>query len=159
MQANYAALTAPPGGGYKRSVHPSEPRGSFVMADLDARGDLQLRADYRYDALTQIPVAPELIGDLSGLLWRSPEEFEQPNLAGIPGLTFRWRASSPSAGIATVRFEDRLVSLSLLVCGQSLDQDALTLQAFQTHLLRELHDTGIEPSFDLLSLHDRPLAA
>jgi len=129
------------------------------MADLDARGDLQLRAEYHYDALTQISGAAELIGELSGLLWRSPEAFEHAKLAEIPGLTFRWRASAPSAGIATVRANEQLVSLSLLVSGQLPEQDASTLRAFQTHLLRELHDTGIEPSFDLLSLEDRPLAA
>src|SRR3954464_15880399 len=112
------------------------------MADLDARGDLQLRAEYHYDALPQIPGAAELIGDLSGELWRSPEAFEHANLAEIPGLTFRWRASAPSAGIATVRADDRLVSLSLLVSGQSPEQDISTLRAFQNHLLRELHDTG-----------------
>ena len=135
------------------------PRGSFVMADLDVRGDLQLKADYHYDALTQIPGAVDLIGQLSGLLWRSPEEFEQPSFAGVPQLTFRWRASAASAGIAVLRWNDRLVSLSLLVSGQLPEQDLLTLQAFQTHLLRELHDTGIEPSFDLMGLHERPLAA
>jgi hypothetical protein len=129
------------------------------MADLDARGDLQLRAEYQYDALTQIPGAAELIGELSGLLWRSPDQFEQANLADIAGLSFRWRSSAASAGIATVRSDGQLVSVSLLVCGQLPEQDVSTLRAFQTHLLRELHDTGIEPSFDLLSLEDRPLAA
>jgi hypothetical protein len=33
------------------------------------------------------------------------------------------------------------------------------LQAFQQHLLRELHDTGIEPAFGLLELKQRPLVA
>jgi hypothetical protein len=135
------------------------PSGTFVMADLDVRGDLKLRAEYQYDALLQIPGAADLIGQLSGALWQSPDAFEVPLNQDDAPFTFRWRSSSESAGIATLRAGGLLVSLSLLVCGQSAEQDHLTLQAFHSHLLRELHDTGVEPSFDLLELKDRPLAA
>jgi hypothetical protein len=39
------------------------------------------------------------------------------------------------------------------------ETDRLTLDVFQKHLLRELHDTGYEPSFALMDLKDRPLVA
>jgi hypothetical protein len=52
-----------------------------------------------------------------------------------------------------------LISLTLICSGLSDDQDRITLQAFQTHLLRELHDTGFEPAFALMQLEERPLAA
>jgi hypothetical protein len=129
------------------------------MADLDVRGDLKLSAEYRYELLLQIPGAAELIGQLAGALWKSPEEFEEPLSQGAGDFKFRWRASAETAGIATLRAGEDLISISLLVCGRSAEQDHLTLQAFQTHLLRELHDTGVEPSFDLMELKQRPLAA
>ncbi len=129
------------------------------MADLDVRGDLKLSAEYRYELLQQIPDAAELIGQLAGALWKSPEEFEERLTHETGELLFRWRASAETAGIATLRSGEDLISISLLVCGRSADQDHLTLQAFQTHLLRELHDTGVEPSFDLMELEQRPLAA
>lgn len=151
------SLTAPAPPHYKPFVRQAP--GTFFVADLDARGDLQLKAEYRYAALEQIPGAAELIGRLAGLVWRSPDAFEEPLLPGESDLTCRWRASSPSAGIATLRSDGRLLSLSLLACGLAAEQDALTLRAFQSHLLRELHDTGVEPSFDLLGLHERPLVA
>lgn len=135
------------------------PAGTFAMADLDLRGDLKLAAEYRYDALLQIPDSPDMIGQLSGALWRSPESFEEHLRADSRYLGFRWRGIGESGGIATLRLEEQLISISLLVCGKSVDQDHLILQAFQTHLLRELHDTGVEPSFALMDLTDRPLAA
>ncbi len=51
------------------------------------------------------------------------------------------------------------MTLSLLACGLDMQGDAITLQSFQAHLLHELHDSGIEPAFDLLSLNERPLIA
>jgi hypothetical protein len=150
-------LTQPHLRGYNALVQ--LPHGTFAMADLDVRGDLKLSAEYRYELLLQIPGAAELIGQLSGALWKSPDEFEERLGYDEGNLIFRWRASAMSAGIATLRSTDNLVSISLLVCGRSAEQDHLTLQAFQTHLLRELHDTGVEPSFDLMGLAQRPLAA
>jgi hypothetical protein len=49
--------------------------------------------------------------------------------------------------------------VSLVVSGINKEADRMTLEIFQTHLLRELHDTGVEPSFALLELEDRPLVA
>lgn len=133
--------------------------GTFLVADLNACGELQSKGEYRYDLLEQIPGAPDLIGHLSGLLWQSPEEFEGPLTEHGSRLTFRWRSSSPTAGIATLRSDGELVSVSLLCSGIELEQDKVTLFALQQHLLRELHDTGYEPAFELMDLHERPLAA
>lgn len=142
---------------------PGPGRRSFVVADLNARGELELQADYLYEHLEQIPGAADLIGHFSGCLWRSPAEFESPLPAGRTHLTFRWRASSTTAGLATLRCRGELTSLSLLACGVHAETDALTFQAMQQHLLRELHDTGFEPAFDLLHLqrqaNHQPLSA
>ncbi|HSU67401.1 MAG TPA: hypothetical protein VLJ39_11050 [Tepidisphaeraceae bacterium] len=135
------------------------PRGTFLVADLSAGGELRVKSEYRYDLLEQIPGAAELIGRLSGLLWRSPEEFEEPLTGPRSRLQFRWRSSSETSGIATLRCEGELISVTLLCSGLSEDQDRLTLEAFQTHLLRELRDTGFEPAFGLMDLPERPLAA
>ena len=133
--------------------------GVFFVADLNVQGELQLKQEYRYEFLEQVPGASELIGHFSGLLWREPQEFEGP-LAGISrNAKFRWRSCSPTAGIATLRCEEELTSLSLLACGVAAETDHLTLSAFQQHLLRELRDTGYEPAFALLELTERPLVA
>jgi hypothetical protein len=133
--------------------------GPFTIADLNARGDLQLKAEYRYADLEQIPGAAELIGHFSGQLWQSADEFEGPLPAPATSLTFRWRSASASSGIATLRTSGELASVSLLASGVSLNTDMLTLDTFQRHLLRELHDTGFEPAFALVELTERPLAA
>jgi hypothetical protein len=51
------------------------------------------------------------------------------------------------------------MSLSLLASGLDRDADDITLRAFQTHLLHELRDTGVEPAFSLFELSARPLLA
>jgi hypothetical protein len=130
----------------------------FRVVDLNIRGEVALQADYDYQHLEQIPGAPELIGHFSSHLWRSPDEFECP-LPAARGLTIRWFASAPTAGIATLRTGQELASLSLLVSGLHPASDELTLGAFQQHLLRALHDTGVEPAFGLLELKERPLLA
>jgi hypothetical protein len=130
---------------------------SFFVADLDARGDLLMKEPYTYDALHQIPGAPEIIGQASGAVYRSPEEFEV-RLDGSR-LHLRWRAVSDSSGIATVRLGQELASLSLLVCGRDTEADASTLVACQKHLLAELRDTGYEPGFGLVEVLERPLLA
>lgn len=135
------------------------PPGSFCVADLTARGELQLKAEYRYADLEQIPGAAELIGHFSGQLWRSPEEFEGPLPVHGTTLSFRWRSASPTSGIATLRTGGTLASVSLLASGVSESTDSLTLETFQLHLLRELHDTGFEPAFALVELTERPLSA
>lgn len=133
--------------------------GPFVVADLNVRGELQLKAAYRYEQLEQIDGATPLIAHLSAHLWRSPEEFETALPGGLSAMQFRWRASAPTAGIATLRSDGQLASLSLLASGIDPDADRITLEAFQRHLLREWHDTGTEPGFALLDLNARPLVA
>lgn len=133
--------------------------GPFCVADLSARGELQLKAQYRYADLEQIPGAAELIGYFSGQLWQSPDEFEVPLPIDGTTLTFRWRSASPSSGIATLRTGGKLTSVSLLASGVSESTDNMTLEIFQLHLLRELHDTGFEPAFALVELTERPLSA
>jgi hypothetical protein len=144
-------------GGYNHPMRP--PPGPFYIADLNARGELQLKAEYRYAELEQIPGAAELIGHFSGQLWQAPDEFEGP--LPIPGstLTFRWRSASPSSGIATLRAGGDLTAVSLLASGVSESTDLVTLETFQRHLLRELRDTGFEPAFALVELTERPLSA
>ena len=135
------------------------PPGPFYIADLSARGELQLKAEYHYADLEQIPGAAELIGHFSGQLYQAPDEFE--GFLPVPGctLSFRWRSSSPSSGIATLRAGGELTAVSLLASGVSRTTDHLTLETFQRHLLRELHDTGFEPAFALVELTERPLSA
>lgn len=120
-------------------------------------GELQLKETYDYASLEQIPLASELIVELATSLYRSPDEFEIA-LAGRP-VSFRWKAVADTAGIGTVRCEGVLASLSLLASGRDQDADSITLAAFQSHLLRQLHDSGTEPSFALLNLPERPLSA
>jgi hypothetical protein len=131
----------------------------FLVADLSVAGELQMRQAYTYPALEQIPAAAELILRCSTAIWRNPETFELPLLGAKGQLALRWSATAKAAGIATIRHEDQLMSLSLLCCGKDGDADQITLQAFQSHLLRELHDTGVEPAFGLMDLRERPLLA
>ena len=58
-----------------------------------------------------------------------------------------------------MRHRGDIVWLSLLVSGLQAQDDRTTLQAFQQHLVRELHGTPYEPAFTLLDLHERPLIA
>lgn len=130
---------------------------NFTVADLTVNGDLQLKELYDYASLEQIPLAGELIVLLATSIYRSPDEFEIPLIR--PGVIFRWKSVAETAGIGTVRCDGELASISLLASGHDADADAITLAAFQSHLLRQLHDSGIEPSFDLLNLPERPLSA
>jgi hypothetical protein len=131
----------------------------FLVADLNVAGELQLREAYSYSALEQVPGAGDLIVRCATALRRNPELFEIGLSPTSAKLTLRWSASAKSAGIATVRCEDQLMSLSLLASGKDPDADSITIQAFQTYLLRELHDTGVEPAFALMDLKERPLVA
>lgn len=135
------------------------PRGTFLVADLSASGELQFKNEYQYATLEQVPGAAELIGQLSGALWRMPEEFEEHLDPEHPALRLRWRSLSASSGIATLRAGEDLISVSLLCSGISEQADQVTLQTLQTHILRELRDTGFEPAFGLMDLRQRPLAA
>jgi hypothetical protein len=117
-------------------------------------------AEYRYEQLEQVPGAAELIVTFATQLYRTPEEFEIP-LAPRRNdrLAYRWRASSENTGITTLRNGGELASLALLASGINPEADRLTLEAFQTHLLRELHGTPFEPAFGLRDARDRPLVA
>jgi len=132
----------------------------FVVADLNAKGEIRAETDYSYEELEQIPGAGDLIAQFSTAIWREPEEFES-QLAAATRLKMRWRAVAATAGIATLRHgpSGELASLSLLCSGKDEAADKITLGAFQKHLLRELHDTGFEPSFDLMELKRRPVVA
>jgi hypothetical protein len=138
----------------------SQASNAFHVADLSAAGDLLLQQDYTYEALETIPFAWEVIVRCATELWRSPEEFDL-NFPGGDGqrIQLRWRVCAKGAGVLTLRCEDQLCSLSLLAGGLDPDGDVLTLQAFQQHLLRALHDTGAEPAFSLMELPQRPLLA
>src|SRR6476469_8112910 len=87
---------------------------SFWVADVNVRGELELKAEYQYDALQQIPGAAELIGDFSGALWRTPRNFEQQLPLEGTQMALHWQSTSDSTGIATLWQSEDLVSLSLL---------------------------------------------
>ena len=132
----------------------------FFVADLNVRGELELKAEYRYEQLQQIPGAAELIARLATSLWRDPNGFELTLPApSSSAVTFRWTPSAATAGIAIVRAAGELASLSLLASGLDGEADSVTLGAFQRHLVHELHDTGYEPAFALMDLTERPLVA
>jgi hypothetical protein len=132
--------------------------GSFLVTDLNVRGETELREVYHYDHLQKIPGAAELIVRCATQIWRSPQEFE----AKLPGdrLNLRWSATARSCGVMTIRDgQSNVVSVSIVVAGLEPEADQLTLQAFQRHLLAELRDTPYEPAFDLLEIPERPLVA
>lgn len=131
----------------------------FYVADLMSQGELRQVAEYDYAALERIPGAIDIISRCSCELWKSPEEMEA-QLSDSGRTLLRWRSTAPTAGIATVRRADQqLVSLSLLAAGQDPAADASTLQATQTHIVRELRQTAFEPAFDLIHIKQRPLVA
>jgi hypothetical protein len=131
----------------------------FYIADVNATGELRALAEYRYEQLEQIPGASDLIGTLSGAVWRSPAEFEVRLHDERPHLLFRWRSSAATAGVATIWDRQTLASVSLASSGLDDDADRITLDAYQRHLLHELRDTGYEPAFSLVHLRERPLLA
>src|SRR2546428_8254651 len=136
------------------------PPRRFFVADLNAKGELRSEdTEYRYEQLEQVPGAADLISTFSAAVWRSPEGFDAPTHPRNRRLTLRWRASAPTTGIATVRNGAELASLSLLCSGLDDTADAITLKAYQQHLLAELRDTGYEPAFGLMELKRRPLVA
>jgi hypothetical protein len=132
----------------------------FHVADLNARGEVLSEAEYTYAILELVRQAPQYIGACAAQIWRSPDEFEVNLPSGDPlGIDVRWRACAKGAGVLTMRYAQEIASLSLVASGLDPSGDALTIQVFQQHVLRELHDTGSEPGFGLLELHRRPLIA
>jgi hypothetical protein len=129
----------------------------FWIIDLTATGEIRLKQEYEYRFLEEIPGAIDLIALFSTHLWRSPDEF----VASLPGghLVMRWRAVSETSGIATLRYRKDLASLSILLTGAESHGGADTLVPVQNQLVRELHDTGFEPAFDLIHIAERPLSA
>ena len=85
----------------------------FFIADVTVAGDLRALAEYRYEQLELIPGAAELIGTVSGAIWRQPLEFEVPLHEERTRLVLRWRASAATAGVATVWDGAELASVSL----------------------------------------------
>jgi hypothetical protein len=131
----------------------------FFMADVNAVGDLLALAEYRYETLEQIPGASELIGTLSGSIWRSPQGFDVGLHPERPSLMFRWRATAATAGVATIRCDQTAASVSLACSGLDEEADRFVLQAYQRQLLSEFRDTELEPAFSLFHLRERPLLA
>ena len=134
-------------------------RPPFIVADLNVKGELQLQAPYEYDQLQKIPGTVDLVATFANHLYATPEEFELDLPLSQSSLHFRWKSSAASAGIATLRSNGELASLSLLAAGLDAEADHITLDTFQRHLLRELRDTGYEPAFGLMDLKERPLIA
>jgi hypothetical protein len=131
---------------------------AFTAVDLTPQCEVRATTRYEYMLLEKVPGAADLITLLATEVWRNPDEFEA-RLTPQKSLIFRWRASSPTGGIASVRDSNRTLCLSLVASGLDADADRITLDAFQRHVVRELHDTGFEPSFDLVELQHRPLIA
>lgn len=132
---------------------------TFHVADLSAQGEIRATQAYDYATLERVPGCVELIARFSGRLYQAAEEFDLQLTLGPEPVSFRWRASSPTSGIATIRTNGELASLSLLATGRVPAADEITFQAFQRHLMHELHDTGFEPGFGLMDLAVRPLVA
>src|SRR4051812_13499591 len=84
---------------------------NFTVADLNVHGELQLKQAYDYVSLEQIPLATELIVTMATSIYSSPEEFEIKLIR--PGMALRWKAVAETAGIATLRCDSELASISL----------------------------------------------
>ncbi|HVT88915.1 MAG TPA: hypothetical protein VHD56_08695 [Tepidisphaeraceae bacterium] len=131
----------------------------FTVVDLSPQCQAQQSNWYEYALLERIGGAVDLIACFSAELWKNSQEFEIPLPQTNGRLILRWFASAETAGIATIRERDKTLSVNLLASGINKDADALTLEAFQHRAVAELHDTGFEPSFDLIGLPERPLLA
>jgi hypothetical protein len=133
----------------------------FTVVDFTPQCEVRQKAVYEYALLEQIQGAPDLLGTFASEIWRAPESFEV-RLSAVPantGLVFRWAASSETSGIASLRDATRTLSVSILASGKNAESDRLTLEAFQHFAVAELHDSGFEPSFQLLGIAERPMVA
>jgi hypothetical protein len=134
---------------------------SFTVIDLSAQCEVLLQAEYEYRLLEQVEGAAQVLGAFASEIWRAPEKFELP-LRSIPAdtqLVFHFAATSDSSGVAWLRDPERTLLISMLVSGIDPTSDRLTLEAFQRFAVGELHDSGFEPSFEMLEIPQRPLAA
>jgi hypothetical protein len=130
----------------------------FTAVDLTPQCEVRQKTHYQYDLLAQIEGAIGLIALFSSHIWRDPQQFEISTIEECD-LALRWVASGESAGIATLRDTRNMLSLSLLASGIDPEGDQITLEAYQNHVVHELHDTEFEPSFDLIHIWQRPLVA
>jgi hypothetical protein len=133
-------------------VHP------FTVVDLTPQCEIRACVRYSYDLLERIEGAPDLIGRLSSAIWATPDGFDLA-LGPTRGILLKWRPTSESTGIATIRSGDQTLSVSIICSGVDASADQSTLQAFQSHIFRQLHTTSFEASFELLGVPDRPLLA
>jgi hypothetical protein len=134
---------------------------SFTVVDLTPQCEIRLKARYEYGLLDQLNGAAELIGTFSSEIWRALDNFEV-RLSAVPAntsLVFRWASTSESSGIASLRDASRTLSISMLASGKDEHADRVTLESFQQFAVQELHDSGFEPSFGLLEIHERPVIA
>jgi len=134
-------------------------RGPFVVADLNVQGELQLQETYAYQELEQIPGASDLIAHFAASIWSAPEEFEIEVLGATSNLRMRWRASAETAGIATLRSDEQLASLSLLASGLDSEADRLHARCVSEASPPRTARHGVEPAFALMDLKQRPLVA
>lgn len=132
---------------------------AFHVADLSPQGELRSTQEYDYTTLERIPGCIDLIAQFSGQLYQAPEEFEIVLPSTAASIQFRWHASATTAGIATIRTDEIVASISILASGLAPDADTITIDAFQRRLTHELHDTGFEPGFGLLEVTARPIVA
>ncbi|MDB5328210.1 MAG: hypothetical protein JWM57_3779 [Phycisphaerales bacterium] len=131
----------------------------YCVVDLKASGDLIATTAYLYADLERIPGCAELIGHLSGELWKAPDAFdtELGDAAGV--MSLRWWSTAPTAGLMTLRSEQQVLSVTVLASGIHAEADRLTIHALQQQLAVELHGTRHEAAFALAELDQRPLAA
>src|SRR4051812_38913815 len=132
---------------------------TFYVADLTVQGEVRAVAAYGYDQLEQIPGEAELIVHLATHLYREPAGFETTLPHGRTHMAFRFVATADTAGICTIRSRKELASVALLATGVNPEADHITFDAFQKHLLRELHGTPFEAGFGLMEVQQRPLVA
>ena len=132
---------------------------SFRAADLNAKGELIQSAEYDYTSLEQIPGAADLITQFATLIWREPDQFDTPMPSPHEHIAWRWRASAATSGIGTLRTADGPIGISIFATGLNEQHDRVTLLSLQQHLIRQLHDTGNEPAFDITCLVQRPMVA
>jgi hypothetical protein len=132
---------------------------NFYVADLTTTGEVRALQGYDYQTLEKVPGCIELIAKLSREMYLNPNEFELEVGLGGEAISMRWNASSPSSGIASLRLASELLTLSVLAAGVSEQADQITLNAIQSRIVKELHDSGTEPGFGFLELPMRPLVA
>lgn len=132
---------------------------TFWVADLRPAGDVHDCQPYTYALLERVPGCIEVIASLSAELYRNPDEFE---VRLTDDLSLRVSRPAATAAIATLRErkgDKGVVGVSLLLTGLDTTADAITIDALQKRVVRELRDTPHEPAFGLMTIKERPLVA